>query len=91
MIVAARVMHRVSASTGGAASTTNLYYDTRNTIWVCERHRPLPFGLRSLRRGVVVCTHLLQAVSHPRRRAAAAAVVRGWRDARRGRTGRRIE
>jgi len=87
----ARVTHRVSASTGGEASTTNLYYDTRNTIRVCERHRPLPRGARGLRRGVVVGTHLLQAASHPRRRAAAAAVIRGWRDARRGRMGRRIE
>lgn len=84
----ARVWHRVSASTGGSGSTTNLYYDTRNTIWVCERHRPLPRGARALRRGVVVGAHLLQAARHPARLRAAAAVLRGWRDARRGRLGR---
>jgi GT2 family glycosyltransferase len=84
----ARAWHRVSASTGGAASPTSLYYDTRNTIHVCERHRPLPRGLTGLRRTVVVLTHLAQAALHPHRTAAAAAVVRGWRDARRGRLGR---
>jgi len=85
----AAVRHRGSASTGGAASTTGLYYSARNTIAVTERARPLPRGLRALRRGVVVGTHLLQAVSHPRRREAAAAVVEGWRDARAGRLGPR--
>src|SRR4029077_10053453 len=48
------VRHKGSASTGGSASTTNLYYSTRNTIAVVERHRPLPPGLRALRRGLVV-------------------------------------
>ncbi len=85
----ARVWHRGSASTGGAASTTNLYYDTRNTIAVCERHRPLPRGPRALRRGVVVGAHLVQALRHPRRREAAAAVLAGWRDARASRLGAR--
>ena len=85
----AKVRHKGSASTGGAASTANLYYDTRNTIAVVERHRPLPRGLRALRRGVVVGAHLAQAVRHPARRAAAQAVLTGWRDARRGRLGRR--
>jgi GT2 family glycosyltransferase len=83
------VRHRGSASTGGRASTANLYYDTRNTIAVCERHRPLPPGLRALRRGVVVGAHLAQAVSHPTPLPAARAVVAGWRDARRGRLGQR--
>jgi GT2 family glycosyltransferase len=85
----ARVRHRGSTSTGGAASTANLYYDTRNTIVVCERHRPLPRGLRALRRGVVVGAHLVQAAAHPSRGAAALAVLAGWRDARRGRLGQR--
>jgi len=85
----AAVRHRGSASTGGSASTHNLYYDTRNTIVVCERHGPLPPGLRALRRGVVVAAHLAQAASHPRRGAAARAVLEGWRDARAGRLGQR--
>jgi GT2 family glycosyltransferase len=85
----ARVRHKGSAATGGRASTTNLYYDTRNTIIVAERHAPLPVGLRGLRRAVVVGAHLAQAVSHPRRREAVRSVVEGWRDARAGRLGQR--
>ncbi len=83
------VRHKGSASSGGAASTTNMYYSTRNTIAVVERHRPLPPGLRGLRRGVVVGTHLAQAATHPARGAAVRAVLEGWRDARGGRFGQR--
>ncbi|MBV8080084.1 MAG: glycosyltransferase family 2 protein [Actinobacteria bacterium] len=83
------VRHKGSSSTGGSASTTNMYYSTRNTIAVVERHRPLPRGLRGARRVVVTGTHLAQAVMHPRRAEAASAVLRGWRDARRGRLGQR--
>src|SRR3954462_12278470 len=89
----ARVRHKGSGSTGGRASTTNLYYDTRNTIVVAERYAPPPRGLRApaprrrrglraLRRGAVVGTHLAQAATHPHRIAAARAVLAGWRDAR---------
>jgi GT2 family glycosyltransferase len=85
----ARVRHKGSASSGGRSSTTGLYYSTRNTIVVAERHRPLPRGLRALRRGVVVGSHLAQAAGHPTRRRAAAAVLAGWRDARHGRLGQR--
>ena len=85
----ARVRHRGSGSTGGSASTTNLYYDTRNTIVVSERHAPLPRGLGALRRGVVVGAHLAQAATHPSRAAAVRAVLGGWRDARAGRLGQR--
>ena len=62
----ARVRHKGSAASGGRASTTNLYYDTRNTIVVAERHAPLPRGARALRRGVVVGAHLVQAHGTPR-------------------------
>lgn len=78
----ARIVHKGSASTGGPGSPTALYYDTRNTIVVWERHLPLPRGASALRRLVVVAAHLLQA---PR---GAAAVLRGWLDARRGRLGK---
>ena len=84
----ARVWHRVSASTGGAGSATSLYYDTRNTLVVCERYRPLPPGLRGLRRAAVIGAHLAQA-ARPPSRAAAVAVLAGWRDFRRGRLGPR--
>jgi GT2 family glycosyltransferase len=83
------VRHKGSASTGGRVSTHNLYYDTRNTIAVSERHRPLPRPLGALRRGVIVGAHLLQAVAHPTRGSAMRAVIEGWRDARAGRTGQR--
>jgi GT2 family glycosyltransferase len=85
----ARVRHKGSGSSGGGASTTNLYYDTRNTIVVAERYARLPRGARALRRGVVVGAHLVQAVRHPQRFAAVGAVLAGWRDARAGRLGRR--
>jgi GT2 family glycosyltransferase len=83
------VRHKGSASTGGSASTHNLYYSARNTIVVAERHRPLPPGLRAIRRGVIVTTHLAQAASHPARAEAARSVLEGWRDARAGRLGQR--
>ena len=84
-----RAWHRVSASTGGAASTTSLYYHCRNTLAVCERRRPLGRGHTGVRRAIVVGTHLLQTLRHPARGRAAWTVVRAWRDYRRGRMGRR--
>lgn len=87
-VPAARVWHRGSASTGGRASAASLYYDTRNTIAVCERHRPLPRPATSLRRGAIVGAHVLQALARPPRARSLAAVARGWRDAKRGRLGR---
>ena len=83
------VRHKGSAATGGSDSTHNLYYDTRNTIVVTERHAPLPLGLRALRRGVIIAAHLVQAAMHPKRSAAFRAVLAGWRDARAGRLGQR--
>jgi GT2 family glycosyltransferase len=85
----ARVWHRGAASTGGATSTAKHYYAARNMLAVVERHRPLPRGLTAARRGVVVGTHLAQALSHPARRAAVSAVMEGWRDYRAGRLGPR--
>jgi GT2 family glycosyltransferase len=81
----ATVRHVGSASTGGLRSPVSLYYDTRNVIAVAERHEPLPSVAAAGRRGVVVATHLLNA----RNAAGVRAVVKGWRDARRGRLGRR--
>jgi GT2 family glycosyltransferase len=85
----AKVWHRGAASTGGAASTVNLYYTTRNTIHVCEQHAALPAGLRGARRGIVLGTHLLRALSNPNRREALGTVLAGWQDARRGCVGPR--
>jgi GT2 family glycosyltransferase len=82
----ARVLHRVSASSGGAGSPTTSYYETRNMLSVVERYRPLPRGLSGLRRALVVAPRIAQNVRRPR---SASAAVRGWRDYRRGRMGRR--
>ncbi|HEY8646476.1 MAG TPA: glycosyltransferase family 2 protein [Gaiellaceae bacterium] len=85
----ARVRHKGSAATGGRRSTAGLYYSTRNTIAVLERHRPAARGLTGARRLVVVAAHLAQAVTHPVRGEAVRAVWAGWRDARAHRTGPR--
>ena len=82
----ARVRHRVSAASGGAGSPTTSYYETRNMLFVVERYRPLPRGLLGARRALVVAPRILQNVRRPR---SAHAAVRGWRDYRRGRMGRR--
>ena len=84
----ARAWHKVSASTGGPASATSLRYHCRNTLVVCRRHRPLPRGAHEVREAVIVVTHLVQALLQPSRVRALTAVVRGWRDYRRGRLGR---
>jgi GT2 family glycosyltransferase len=83
-----RVRHKISASTGGEGSDSALYYSTRNTLAVCERHAPLgPLGTWR-RRAVVVLAHSGQALlaRRPRR---IGAVLEGWRDFRRGRLGPR--
>ena len=82
----ARVRHRVSAATGGAGSPTTAYYETRNVLAVVERHRPLPRGLTGARRAAVVAPRVLLSARRP---ASAWAALRGWRDYRRGRMGRR--
>jgi hypothetical protein len=53
---------------------------------VVERYRPLPRGLTGIRRGLVVAPRVLLALRRP---ASAQAALRGWRDYRRGRMGRR--
>jgi GT2 family glycosyltransferase len=82
----ARVRHRVSSAAGGAGSPTTNYYETRNMLAVVERYRPLPRGLTGVRRGLVVAPRVLLAAHRP---ASAWAALRGWRDYRRGRMGRR--
>ena len=90
VVPASRVHHRVSAASGGESSPTTLYYDTRNALIVAERHAPLgEFGTWR-RRLVLVAAHLAQAAAARRRREALAAVLAGWRDFHRGRTGRRL-
>jgi GT2 family glycosyltransferase len=81
----AKVRHIGSASTGGMRSPTSIYYDTRNMIAVAERHDPRGGAAAALRRGVVLGAHLANA----RDAAGVRAAVKGWRDARHGRLGRR--
>jgi GT2 family glycosyltransferase len=85
-VPAARVRHRVSAASGGAGSPTASYYEARNVLAVVERHRPLPRGLTAARRALVVAPRVMLAARRPR---SAYAALRGWRDYRRGRMGRR--
>jgi hypothetical protein len=83
-----RVWHRVSASTGGESSPSALYYTTRNTLAVCERHAPLGRLSTWRRRAVLLAAMTTQALL-ARRAAAARAVLEGWRDYRHGRFGPR--
>jgi GT2 family glycosyltransferase len=85
----ARAAHRLSASTGGAASTHTVYYGARNTIVVCERHRPLGAAGTAARRAAVLGAFLAHAGLVLRSREAVAAVMDGYRDALAGRLGQR--
>ena len=87
----ARVVHHVSASTGGESSPATLYYGMRNTLVVCERHAPLGRLGTWRRRLVMLAAHVGQALLSDGRRAGLRAVRDGWRDARTGRLGPRPE
>ena len=73
----ARAIHAVSASTGGQASTTPLYYGARNTIVVCERHRPLGRAGTALRQASIAATFAARAALGLRSRDALRAVHDG--------------
>jgi GT2 family glycosyltransferase len=84
--------HRVSASTGGElTSTHNVYYGCRNSVLVAERHRPLPRPLKWARRSFILAIFAAHALRRENRREALAAVLEGYRDALRGRSGERPE
>ena len=84
--------HRVAASSGGATvSTTSMYYGVRNTIVVCERHRPLPLGLREIRSAIVAGSFAATALMSDARGPMLRAVLEGAGDARRGKLGQRSE
>jgi len=90
LVPTARAVHRVSASTGGAvASTHTVYYGVRNTIVVCERHRPLSPAGTAARRACIAAAFLAHAALVLRSRAAVDAVRDGYRDALAGRLGER--
>ena len=67
-----------------ARSTHTVYYGVRNTIVVCERHRPLGAAGTAARRAAILAAFLAHAGLVLRSRAAVAAVMDGYRDALRG-------
>jgi GT2 family glycosyltransferase len=86
----ARAWHRVSASTGGEASSTHtLYYGVRNTVTVLERRRPLGSLGTALRRSAILFTFSVHALARSNRGEALRAVRAGFGDALRGRLGER--
>jgi len=89
VVPASVVRHKVSASTGGEASATSLYYDVRNGLVVAERYAPLGRLGTARRRAESVLAHLAQGARSPHRGATFGAVLSGWRDARRGKLGQR--
>jgi GT2 family glycosyltransferase len=91
LIPGAIAYHGVSASTGGERGSTHaLYYGVRNTVVVCERHRPLPGPLNAARRGLILAVFLAQALLLSEGRGPyVRAVLEGWRDLRAGRMGER--
>ena len=89
VVPASVVRHKVSASTGGEASPTSLYYDVRNGLVVAERYAPLGRSRTALRRAESALAHLAQGVGSHHRGASVRAVIAGCRDARHGRLGPR--
>jgi GT2 family glycosyltransferase len=84
----ARIYHRKSAAGGGVDSPFKLYYATRNRVVVVRRHNTRArFAWFSVDFAV---TRLLRAGRYAARgrRDLAAALLRGWLDAYRGRMGR---
>ena len=89
VVPASVVHHRVSASTGGAASPDSLYYALRNGLTVAERCAA-EGRLGTLRRRVTAAAAFgVQALRSRRRIDGLRAVRDGLRDARRGRLGAR--
>ncbi len=80
----ARVWHHVSASGGGESATPYaLYYGTRNTIVVCERHRPYSNSVfTEARRLTILAAFFLHVLIRGNRRCGWNAIAQGWRDAR---------
>jgi GT2 family glycosyltransferase len=85
-----RVWHKVSATSGGEASPTALYYTLRNGLVVAERHAPLgAFGTWRRRLVALAATTAQVLLAGRRRRAALRAVAQGFGDARARRLGPR--
>ncbi|MDP9490885.1 MAG: glycosyltransferase, partial [Actinomycetota bacterium] len=79
VVPAARVRHKISATTGGEGSETALYYSVRNLLEITERYAPLGRLGTWRRRAVIVLAHSAQALL-ARRPSRLRAVAKGWRD-----------
>lgn len=88
VVPAARVRHKVSATTGGEGSETALYYSVRNLLIVTERYAPLGPLATCRRRVVILLAHGAQALL-ARRPSRLRAIARAWRDFRRASDRRR--
>ena len=89
LVPGAKVWHRVSAASGGEHSPTLAYYGVRNRLEICRRHA-LMKGIPGLRRQLgIVAAELIHARRAKRRAQNVRAVLAGWRDYLRGRTGPR--
>lgn len=84
---AARVWHGLSSSSGGGGSPMIGYYLTRNSLTVCSRHAPLRRPRAFLRAAEIVLVMLVHARRTPKPVSYARAVIGGWLDYLRGRSG----
>jgi GT2 family glycosyltransferase len=83
----ARVIHRVSRSSGGEHSPLVAYFVIRNHVAVCERHAPLGALRSGWRRLVALLVSLVRVRRASRRARCLHAIALGFRDVRRGRLG----
>ncbi len=88
----ARAWHRVSSSTGGAASGEYLYYHTRNTLHLIHRHAPLRSRSLSVARDALVLLVMLGSIVTMRTLplSSVRAVLAGAKDFARRRMGERL-
>jgi GT2 family glycosyltransferase len=89
VVGAARLWHGVATASGGEISPNALYYTTRNTYVIADRHVPMRGLRRRARHAEITLANLAHALRAPRPRAAARAVLAGRRDFRAGRLGAR--
>jgi hypothetical protein len=83
----ARLWHGLSASSGGAFSPLSAYFQTRNSFVVCARYAPLRGPRRFVRGADIVLANLIHTRRASRPFVNVRAVLAGWADHRRGRTG----
>ena len=79
-----RVWHEGGGSSGGAGSTTHMYYDVRNGLRLVQKHRPENVARSVFRSACIIGAHALQVASSRRSHAAVNAIVAGARDYYRG-------